>query len=144
MKGNTRFYTINQRSRPVPRFPFSVWYHHQRDTGAHHMNYSMEWVFFFFFFRGFCEQPECAEQIWQRRFLVSGHQPFSSGIVQQRVFLKDVKFALEKKQHLFWFLPKYTDVCQHCILSILSRFLWGTKNRGILLGWDSNPRPLQF
>ena len=33
------------------------------------------------------------------------------------LIFRDVKFALVDKQCSFWFVPIYTDVCQHCILS---------------------------
>ena len=42
----------------------------------------------------------------------------------------------------FWFLPKYTDVCS-TVYSVLAPSPV-KKITGILLGWDSNPRPLQF
>ena len=40
-------------------------------------------------------------------------------------------------------LPIYIDVCYSTVYSVLSRVLW-IKPQALLLGWDSNPRPLQF
>ena len=87
-----------------------------------------------------------------RKYVAMGHylwQPAPWNDVRRILIkkkIRDVKFASGIKTFIFLFifyLFFHTPMCVSTVYSVLSRVLW--KNiTGMLLGWDSNPRPLQF
>ena len=72
------------------------------------------------------------------RFPITMVGPAVSGIFVSNFFI----FPNSLECINFVFDPN-TDVCKHCILGTFPKS--SEQNiTGMLLGWDSNPRPLQF